>query len=69
MHLYKTKIKLINLNKKTKREQLTIGFIIAGLMNNWCLVFSRVFTNTVIPQYDKPCQILMIVVWDSPTLL
>jgi hypothetical protein len=57
---------------KTKREQLTIG--LAGLMNIvGVVVFSRVFTNTVIPQYDSQAMsnfgLLMIVVWDSPTLL
>ena len=41
---------------KLKREQLTIGFIVAGLMNIiGVLLFSRVFTNTMML---KPCQIL-----------
>jgi len=53
---------------KLKREQLTIGFIAAGLMNIiGVLLFSRVFTNTVIPQYDSQAMsnfgLVMIVVW------
>lgn len=53
---------------KLKKEQLTIGFIAAGLMNiTGVVVFSRVFTNTVIPQYDSQAMsnfgLLMIVLW------
>jgi hypothetical protein len=53
---------------KIKREHLSTGFIAAGMMNIvGVLVFSRVFTNAVIPQYDAQAMsnfgLLMIVVW------
>ena len=51
-----------------KREQLSTGFILAGMMNIvGVLLFSRVLTNAVIPQYDAQAMsnfgLLMIVVW------
>jgi hypothetical protein len=53
---------------KIKKEHLTIGFIIAGLMNIFgVLVFSRLFSNTVIPKFDPQAMsnfgLLLIVVW------
>ncbi len=50
-----------------KSETITKGFIIAGLMNMAVLVFSRFFTNSVIPESDPVVMsnfgLLMIVVW------
>lgn len=50
-----------------KSETITKGFIIAGLMNMSVLVFSRFFTNSVIPESDPNVMsnfgLLMIVVW------
>jgi hypothetical protein len=53
----------------TERNQFTTkGFILSGLMNIFgVLIFSRFFTNSVIPGYDSQAMsnfgLLMIVVW------
>ncbi|MCS4435186.1 hypothetical protein [Aquiflexum gelatinilyticum] len=53
----------------TVRNQFTTkGFILSGLMNIFgVLIFSRFFTNSVIPDYDSQAMsnfgLLMIVVW------
>ncbi|MCR9017519.1 hypothetical protein [Aquiflexum gelatinilyticum] len=53
----------------TVRNQFTTkGFILSGLMNIFgVLIFSRFFTNSVIPEYDSQAMsnfgLLMIVVW------
>ncbi|SFB48715.1 hypothetical protein [Algoriphagus aquimarinus] len=48
-------------------KTISKGFVIAGLMNMGVLVFSRFFTNPVIPEYDPVVMsnfgLLMIVVW------
>lgn len=48
-------------------ELIRKGFITAGLMNMTALIFSRFFTNEVIPAYDPVVMsnfgLLMIVVW------
>ena len=50
-----------------KKETITKGFIIAGLMNMSVLVFSRFFTNDVIQEYDPVVMsnfgLLIIVMW------
>ncbi len=50
-----------------KKETITKGFIIAGLMNMSVLIFSRFFTNPVIGEYDPVVMsnfgLLMIVIW------
>jgi hypothetical protein len=51
-----------------KDRLITKGFILSGLMNIiGVLVFSRLFSNTVIPEYDTLAMsnfgLLMIVVW------
>ncbi len=50
-----------------KNEIITKGFVTAGLMNMTALIFSRFFTNAVIPEYDPVVMsnfgLLMIVVW------
>lgn len=50
-----------------KSETITKGFVIAGLMNMAVLVFSRFFTNSVIPESDPVVMsnfgLVMIVVW------
>jgi hypothetical protein len=50
-----------------KTEIITKGFIAAGLMNMAVLLFSRFFTNAVIPESDPAVMsnfgLLMIVVW------
>ncbi len=50
-----------------KTETITKGFIAAGLMNMAVLLFSRFFTNAVIPESDPAVMsnfgLLMIVVW------
>lgn len=50
-----------------KTETITKGFVIAGLINMSVLVFSRFFTNAVIPESDPVVMsnfgLLMIVVW------
>lgn len=51
------------MNSKT----ITKGFVIAGLMNMSVLVFSRFFSNPVIPEFDPVVMsnfgLLMIVIW------
>ena len=46
---------------------ITKGFIIAGLMNMSVLIFSRLFTNKTIIEYDQVVMsnfgLLMIVIW------
>ena len=46
---------------------ITKGFIISGLMNASVLVFSRLFTNPVIPEFDPVVLsnfgLVMIVIW------
>lgn len=51
-----------------KKEYLTKGFILAGLMNIiGVLLFSRLFSNIVIPEFDPQAMsnfgLIMIVVW------
>lgn len=51
-----------------KKEYLTKGFILAGLMNViGVLLFSRFFSNTVIPEFDPQAMsnfgLIMILVW------
>ncbi len=50
-----------------KNKTLTYGFIISGLMNLSVLVFSRLFTNPIIPKFDPIVMsnfgLIMIVVW------
>jgi hypothetical protein len=53
---------------KTKKELITTGFIFSGLMNIFgVLIFSRVFTNSIIQEFDKQAMsnfgLVMIVVW------
>lgn len=53
---------------KITTELLTKGFIAAGLMNVFGVItFSRIFTNTVIPEFDSQAMsnfgLLMIVIW------
>ena len=53
----------MNVTKNT----IAKGFILAGIMNMSVLVFSRFFTNSVIPETDPDVMsnfgILMIVIW------
>ena len=55
------------MNLTLKSETITKGFVIAGLMNMAVLVFSRFFTNPIIPESDPDVMsnfgLLMIVVW------
>ena len=50
-----------------KSKTITKGFVIAGIMNMSVLVFSRFFTNPVIPEFDPMVMsnfgLLMIVIW------
>ena len=50
-----------------KNKTITLGFIIAGLMNLTILIFSRLFTNSTIPEFDPVVMsnfgLLMIVLW------
>ena len=51
-----------------KKEHLTKGFILAGLMNiSGVLLFTRFFSNAVIPEFDPQAMsnfgLIMIVVW------
>lgn len=50
-----------------KNSIITKGFIISGLMNMSVLLFSRLFTNETIPEFDKTVMsnfgLLMIVIW------
>lgn len=48
-------------------ETISKGFVIAGFMNMTVFVFSRFFTNSVIPEFDPVVMsnfgLLMIVLW------
>ncbi|MBK8450280.1 MAG: hypothetical protein IPL42_09775 [Saprospiraceae bacterium] len=50
-----------------KSETISKGFVIAGFMNMTVFVFSRFFTNSVIPEFDPVVMsnfgLLMIVLW------
>ncbi|MDO8967624.1 hypothetical protein [Algoriphagus sp.] len=50
-----------------KNAKITKGFVLAGLFNMTVLVFSRFFTNPVIPESDPVVMsnfgLVMIVVW------
>ncbi len=50
-----------------KNTTITKGFIIAGLMNATVLIFSRLFTNSTIPEFDPNVMsnfgLLMILMW------
>ncbi len=50
-----------------KNKTFTKGFIIAGLMNASVLIFSRLFTNSTIPEFDPTVMsnfgLVMILVW------
>lgn len=50
-----------------KNTHITKGFVLAGLANMTVLVFSKFFTNPVIPEFDPIVMsnfgLLMIVVW------
>jgi len=52
---------------KLKDSTITKGFIIAGLMNTSVLVFSRLFTNPTIPEFDPDVLsnfgLVMILIW------
>jgi hypothetical protein len=53
---------------KVKNTTITKGFIISGLMNASVLIFSRLFTNSTIPEFDPNVMsnfgLLMILIWD-----
>lgn len=50
-----------------KKTTITKGFIIAGLMNATVLIFSKLFTNSTIPEFDPEVMsnfgLLMILIW------
>lgn len=50
-----------------KNTTITKGFIISGLMNASVLIFSRLFTNSTIPEFDPNVMsnfgLLMILIW------
>lgn len=53
---------------KIKNELLTKGFILSGMMNIFgVLIFSRLFSNPVIPEVDSQAMsnfgLVMIVIW------
>ncbi|MFO7719080.1 MAG: hypothetical protein R6W85_01405 [Gillisia sp.] len=52
---------------RVKNRIITIGFIVSGLMNLTVLIFSRLFTNPIIPEFDPVVMsnfgLLMIAVW------
>ncbi|WP_339919923.1 hypothetical protein [uncultured Flavobacterium sp.] len=52
---------------KVKNTTITKGFIISGLMNASVLIFSRLFTNSTIPESDPNVMsnfgLLMILIW------
>lgn len=53
---------------KIKNKLLTKGFILSGMMNIFgVLIFSRLFSNTVIPEFDSLAMsnfgLVMIVIW------
>lgn len=53
----------MNINSKT----ITQGFVLAGLMNSSVLIFSRLFTNPTIAEFDPVVMsnfgLLMILIW------
>lgn len=57
----------MNMLRTIKSATITKGFVIAGLLNMSVLIFSRFFTNAVIPESDPLVMsnfgLLMIVVW------
>ncbi len=52
---------------KVKNKTISLGFIISGLMNLTVLIFSRLFTNSTIPEFDPVVMsnfgLLMIALW------
>ena len=50
-----------------KNKTITQGFILSGLMNLTVLIFSRFFTNSIIPEVDPDVMsnfgLLMIALW------
>lgn len=50
-----------------KDKTISKGFIIAGIMNSSVLLFSRLFTNTTIPEFDPTVMsnfgLFMIFIW------
>ena len=52
---------------KIENTTITKGFIIAGMMNASILIFSRLFTNSTIPEFDPNVMsnfgLLMILTW------
>lgn len=50
-----------------KNTTITRGFITSGLMNASVLIFSRLFTNATIPEFDPTVMsnfgLLMILIW------
>ena len=52
---------------KISSATITKGFITAGLMNATVLIFSKFFTNTIIPEFDPVVMsnfgLLMIFIW------
>lgn len=50
-----------------KKTTITKGFNIAGLMNATVLIFSKLFTNSTIPEFDPEVMsnfgLLMILIW------
>ena len=50
-----------------KTATISKGFIIAGLMNATVLIFSKLFTNPTIPEFDPKVMsnfgLLMIFIW------
>ena len=48
---------------KLKDSTITKGFIIAGLTNTSVLVFSRLFTNPTIPEFDLD---VISKIWSHP---
>lgn len=50
-----------------EKKTITYGFILAGIMNNTVLIFSRLFTNSTIPEFDSTVMsnfgLLMICIW------
>ncbi|MFQ3194729.1 MAG: hypothetical protein ACI9N3_001558 [Colwellia sp.] len=57
----------MSLDMKIENTIITKGFIIAGLMNASVLIFSRLFTNTTIAEFDPIVMsnfgLLMILIW------
>ncbi|OAB30360.1 hypothetical protein SAMN05444395_11018 [Flavobacterium fryxellicola] len=50
-----------------KKTTITKGFLIAGLMNATVLIFSKLFTNSIITEFDPQVMsnfgLLMILIW------